>query len=103
MAFEVMKEILESEKRAEEILKQAAVEKETIKVEAMNKSNEMIADAKKMAKQASEQKIAKAITESQPKKDNILAEATKCCQEIKETAQTRLEQAADAVIRKVVG
>ena len=94
MAFEVMKEILEAEKRAEEILKQAAVEKETIKVEAMNKSNEMIADAKKMAK---------AITESQPKKDNILAEATKCCQEIKETAQTRLEQAADAVIRKVVG
>ena len=80
MAFEVMKEILEAEKRAEEILKQAAVEKETIKVEAMNKSNE-----------------------SQPKKDNILAEATKCCQEIKETAQTRLEQAADAVIRKVVG
>ena len=103
MAFEVMKEILEAEKRAEEILKQASAEKDTMKAETINKSNNMIEDAKKLAKQASEQKIAKAIAESQPKKDEILAEATKRCEEIKETAQTRLEQAADAVIRKVVG
>lgn len=103
VAFEIMKEILQAEQRAEDILKQASVEKETMKAEAIEKSKNIIADAQKMAKQASEQKIAKAIAESQPKKDKILAEATKCCEEIKETATTRLEQAADAVIRKVVG
>lgn len=63
----------------------------------------MIAEAKKMAKQASQQKIEKAIAESQPKRERILAEATQHCEQIKQTAQTRLEEAADAVIRKVVG
>mgnify|MGYP001862240136 CR=1 FL=1 len=33
MAFEIMKEILEAEQRAEEILKQASVEKETMKAQ----------------------------------------------------------------------
>lgn len=103
VAFEIMKEILEAEQRAEEILKQASVEKETMKAEAAEKSSIMIADAQRTAKQTSKEKIEKAIADSQPKKDKILAEATKCCEEIKETAQTRLEQATDAVIRKVVG
>ena len=74
-----------------------------MKAEAAEKSSNMIADAQKMAKQTSKEKIEEAIAGSQSKKDEILAEAKKCCEEIKETAQTRLEQAADAVIRKVVG
>ena len=94
MAFEVMKEILQAEQQAEEILKQASVEKETMKAEAAEKSSNMIAEAKKMAKQASQQKIEKAITRRKPKG---------AAHKIKQTAQTRLEEAADAVIRKVVG
>ena len=50
MAFEIMKEILEAEQRAEEILKQASVEKETMKAQATQKSNIILSEAKKEAK-----------------------------------------------------
>ena len=54
-----MKEILEAEQRAEEILKQASVEKETMKAQATQKSNIILSEAKKEAKKASEQKNCK--------------------------------------------
>ena len=98
-----MKEILEAEQRAEEILKQASVENETMKAQATQKSNIILSEAKKEAKKASEQKIAKAIAESQSTKDEILAQAAEYCQQIQNTAQERLEKAAQAVIGKVVG
>ena len=73
VAFEIMKEILEAEQRAEEILKQASVEKETMKAEAAEKSSNMIADAQKTAKQTSKEKIEEAIAGSF--REEILAEA----------------------------
>ncbi len=62
----------------------------------------MIAEAK-MAKQASQQKLKKAIAESQPKEKEFWQKQRSIANKLKQTAQTRLEEAADAVIRKVVG
>ena len=103
MAFEIMKEILEAEQRAEEILKQASVERETMRTEAVQKSNAILSEAKKEAKKASQQKIEKAIADSQPIKAEILAQAAEHCQQIQTDAQSRLETAVQAVVGKVVG
>ncbi len=103
MAFEIIKSIVEAEERGEHIKSQATADAEAMKADALVRSAQIAAEAKKRAKQELDTMIQQAYTDSQPEKEKILQESSRKCNEIKEKALAHIEEASEAIIRKVVG
>jgi len=103
MAFEIIKGIVEAEKKAEDIKVQAISDAQAIRGVALKRSDEITEEVNKEAKSTEKTMIAEAIEGCQSRKNEILEEAKARCQEIKEIAAKQKEKAVLAVMGEVVG
>ncbi len=103
MALEIMKNIIEAERQADEIRQNAQKEAESIKSQAETKSFEILSQVKRNAKAEEKSLIEKAVEGTKDNVSQILKEADEKCNEIKYSAELKMAQAVEAVARKVVG
>ncbi|MBR5468168.1 MAG: hypothetical protein IKU80_02935 [Firmicutes bacterium] len=103
MAFEVIKNIVEAEKEAENIKLQAADKAQQIKADALKKAEEIALVFAREAKAKRAEMVKAAVEQSQSEVESILAEAKDKCTQVQDVANSRKDMAVKAVIRKVVG
>ena len=103
MAFDVIKNIVEAEKEAENIKLSAADKAQQIKADAVKKAEEIALNSAREAKAKRAEMVEKAVEQSQAEVESILAEAKEKCTQVQNLANSRKDMAVKAVIRKVVG
>ena len=103
MALDIIKDIVEAEARADDMIKNAEADAASLKSEAEKKGEAIIADALQRSKTSLNEAAAAAVEESKAKTEEIAKQAELDCRKIKESAALKKEQAVNAVIGKVVG
>lgn len=103
MAFEVIKNIVEAENEIDSIKAQADANALRIISDAKAQADTLIADVRRSAKSEQKAAVEKAIEDTKPEVDKIMADALKVCDEVKNTADKNKQKAVEAVIGKVVG
>ena len=103
MAFEVIKNIVEAENEIDSIKAQADANALRIISDAKAQADTLIADVRRSAKSEQKAAVEKAIEDTKPEVDKIMADALKVCDEVKNTADKNKQKAVEAVIGKVLG
>ena len=103
MALEVMKSIVDAEQKAEALKAEAQKSADAIRAGAKTKSDALLSGVKREAKLREEQMVAAAVAGSQGRVEEILARADQDCQQIREAAARKKDEAVTAIIGKVVG
>lgn len=103
MAFDIIKNIVEAEKQADDIKSKASEQIKALKGGVDSTVLEKFSNAKKEATAEEEKLVQKAKDDSKEKVDAILSKAKKECDEIFSKAKAKEEAAISAVIGKVVG
>ena len=103
MALDIIKDIVNAEDKADEMIKNAEADAASLKSEAERKGEEIIAEARQKSKTALNDVSKAVIEESRDKAEEIARQAELDCKKVKESAAARMEQAVNAVIGKVVG
>ncbi|WP_458406759.1 hypothetical protein [Anaerotignum sp.] len=103
MAYEILKSIVEAEARAVEIKKQAVVQAEKMKADALKQQEALFEETKLQGKQELQEALEAAVEESRGAILKITKEAEETCSNIREQAALKKEEAVKAVIGKVVG
>lgn len=103
MALDIIKDIVDAEARADEMIKNAETEASSLKAEAEKKGAAILADTKLKAKNELNAAAEAAIKESSQDVANIASQATLDCKKLTESASGKMEEAIATVMRKVVG
>ena len=103
MAYEILKSIVEAEARAVEIKKQAVVQAEKMKADALKQQESLFDEVKLQGKTELQEAVEAAVEESREAILKINEEAEATCSGIREQAALKKEEAVKAVIGKVVG
>lgn len=103
MALDIIKDIVEAEAKADEMIKNAEADAASLKSEAEKKGEAIIADALAASREALKAVASTAEDASKDKADEIAKQAELDCRKIKESAALKKEEAVNAVIGKVVG
>lgn len=103
MALDIIKDIVEAEAKADEMIKNAEAEAASLKAEAEKKGAAIIAEAKLKAKADLNEVTNVAVDESVDAVAKIAEQAELDCRNVKDAATLKKEEAVKAVIGKVVG
>ena len=103
MALEIIKNIVDAERGAEELKTAALQQAEQIRAEAVSKKEEIEIETKKAAKLRQQELIQEAIEASQEEVSKILKDAQSACNDVQKAADAKRDAAVKAVIGKVVG
>ena len=97
---EILTEIKESEKQAEEIIESAKREKEEIVQKALKNSLDLLAVKKEGIRKAQEKKLADFINESNSGRNEKLANSKKAANQLREKAEKNIGKAVEFVMDK---
>lgn len=100
MEAEILIEIKEEEKKAEEIIEKAKKEKEHIIQEAIKNSSKLIAEKSEWLRNLKEKEIAEYLKKSVLMKGERLAEGKTNAKQIKAKAEKNMGKAVDFVLKK---
>lgn len=100
METEILSEIKDSEKRADEILERARREKESIVQEALRNSSKLLSDKEAEIKKLQEKKIADFREKAKLIKDEKLAEGRNSAKQLKAKAEKNIAKAVELAARK---
>lgn len=103
MALDIIKDIVEAEAKADDMIRNAEADAASLKSEAEKKGEAIIAEALQKSKAALNAVASAAIEESKDKANEIAGQAELDCRKVKESADAKKEEAINAVIGKVVG
>lgn len=103
MALDIIKDIVEAEAKAEEMIKNAEAEAASLKAEAEKRSAAILAEARQKSKAELNAAADVAVGESRNAVAEIARQAELDCRKVKEAASLKKEEAIKAVIGKVVG
>ena len=102
LALEIMKGVLEAEKEAENIRQAALRDAESIRAEANEKCKKIMLSSESDLEMEI-RKLSEAALESvKPQVEAIMAQASEQCESLKESCAAKQNEAAEAIIRKVV-
>lgn len=97
---EILTEIKESEKKAEEIIESAKREKEEIVKKALKNSLELLAVKKEEIRKSQEKKLADFINESNSKGNEKIVNSKKLLDQIRAKAEKNVDKAVEFVTGK---
>ena len=97
---EILTEIKESEKKAEEIIESAKREKEEIVQKALKNSLDLLAVKKEGIRKAQEKKLADLVNESNSRKNETLVYSKKAANQIRAKAEKNIGKAVGFVMDK---
>ena len=97
---EILTEIKESEKQAEEIIESAKTEKEERIKEAARNSSKLLAERTEEIKGMQEKKLADIINESNSRRNEKLANSKKLLDQIRAKAEKNIDNAVEFVMDK---
>ena len=100
---EILTEIKESEKKAEEIIERAKREKEEIMQKALKNSLDLLAVKKEELRKAQEKRLADFINESNSRKNETLVNSKKLLDQIRAKAEKNIDKAVEFVMDKFKG
>ena len=100
MEAEILSEIRESEKRADEILERARREKDSIAQDATRNSAKLLSEKEEEIKKAREKKIMDFREKVRLIREEKLAEGKAAVKQLKAKAEKNITKAAELVIRK---
>lgn len=100
MEAEILSEIRESEKRADEILERARREKESIAQDAMRNSAELLMEKEEEIRKLQEKKIADFREKSRLIREEKILEGKAAVKQLKAKAEKNIAKAAELIIRK---
>ncbi len=103
MALDIIKDIVDAEARADDMIKNAETEAASLKAEAEKKGAAILAETRLKAKKELSAAAEAAIEESSQEVGNIAAQAELDCKKLTESASKKMEEAITTVMRKVVG
>jgi len=103
MALDIIKDIVDAEARADDMIKNAEAEAASLKAEAEKKGAAILAETQLKAKNELNASAESAIKESSQSVREIAAQAELDCKKITDFASGKMEEAITAVMRKVVG
>lgn len=103
MALDIIKDIVDAEARADEMIRNAEAEAQSLKAEAEKKGTAILQEERLTAKKQLSAAGEEAIKQSGQALDSIAAQAQEDCKKIAEAASKKTEEAIAAVIGKVVG
>lgn len=103
MAFEIISEIVEAEKKADQMKADAIKRAEEIQKEAYSKAKEIELEAEEKAAADKAALIKNAVESSGKQVSEIISAAEAEAEKIGENVQTLKPRAVESVIRKVVG
>ena len=101
MALDIIKNIVEAEAKADEMIKNAEAEAASLKAE--KKGETILAEARLKLKAELNSAADTAVKESENAVAEIARQAEIDCGKVREAASLKKEEAVQAVIRKVVG
>ena len=102
MALDIIKDIVEAEARAEEMIKLAEVEATSLKTQAEQKGEVILSDSKQKFKEELSMVAKQSIKESEEAVNDIRMKVQIDCDKIKESASLKKDEAIEAIIRRVV-
>ena len=100
MEAEILSEILDSEKKADDILERAKREKEKILQEAMRNSSKLLADKEEEIRKFQEKKIMDFRDKAKLIREGKLAEGKVISKQIKTKAEKNIAKAIEFVLKK---
>ena len=100
MEAEILTEIRDSEKRAEEIIERAKKDKESIVHEANSNSSRLLLAKQEEIKKSNEKKIADFREKAKLIREEKLAEGTIQVKQLRAKAEKNIPKAADFVLKK---
>ena len=103
MALDIIKDIVEAEARADEMIKNAEAQAASLKSEDKKKGEAIIAEAMQKSKADLNEISKTAIEESKAETDKIAKQAETDCGKVRQEASAKMDRAVEAVIGKVVG
>lgn len=100
MEAEILTEIKESEKRADEIIERAKKEKELIIQDALRNSSKLLAEKQEEIRKAQEKKLMEARDKARLLKEEKLAEGKLVAKQTKAKSEKNVPKAVDFVLKK---
>ena len=102
MALDIIKDIVEAEAKAEEMIKLAEAEATSLKTQAEQKGAMILSDSKQKFKEELSTVAKQAVKESEEAVNGIRMKVQIDCDKIKESASLKKDEAIEAIIRRVV-
>ena len=103
MAYEILKTIVEAEEKGSQIKIEAQQQANTMKKEAQERKDELLDSSQAQGKKTLDEARDEAKKESLSVIKEIETSTQETCLNIRKQAQTKQEEAIEAVIRRVVG
>ena len=100
MEAEILTEIRESEKKADEIIQRANVEKERILHEARANSSKLLASKEEEIRKAQEKKLMELRDKSRLISEGKLVEGKNAAKQLKVRAEKNIPKAVDLILKK---
>ena len=100
MESEILSEIRDSEKRADEIMERAKREKDAIVQDAIRNSLRLLSEKEQEARKAQEKKIADFREKARLIREEKLAEGKTAARQLKTKAEKNIAKAVEIVIKK---
>lgn len=98
---EILREILESEKMADEIIAKAEMEKQRILNDAQRNSSKLLAEKKEGIRRVQEKKIMDFMSKASSIKAAKIADGKKIASQMKAKAEKNIGKAVDFVMKKL--
>ena len=103
MEAEILSEIRESEKRADEILERAKREKESIAQDAMRNSAKLLLEKEEEIRKLQEKKIADFREKARLIREEKILEGKSAVKQLRAKAEKNIAKAAELIIKKFEG